>query len=442
MRDREHEETAEIKKRRAHKDIKTKPDRSEILDALTPDREPNAQLTSLSPLAHAQMLKRDSRTSLARTQQSLLQLQRQCGNRYVQREVASAGKGDCEAEVTPEVEQAIERKRGHGQPLNPEVRSQMEAAFGADFSAVRVHTDADADKLNRALNARAFTTANDIFFKNETYSAKSPSGRELLAHELTHVLQQTGHGVQRKLPMSRSGDKYEQDADKLGRVVSRLKLPAIKLNGDLERLYREPMKGARGLIQAARETETLKKPEAPSSLRFYVGEDDLDRLLAQALSPEPTRKIEEKETPKLPERLSLFTLSSPWDIGLRFSLPKLEPQASPDSREAAFQAALSGAEMREVRFKSALETLVGKVPTGLEAIDKDKLAKAMWHFGAENIFPDLARDLSKRLSGTAKYGGLSLELDFLIFLDKEGSGLSLTVKYGVLSELFQSVFGR
>ena len=88
------------------------------------------------------------------------------------------------------VQQAIQEARGGGQPLPAHVRGPMEHAFGADFGGVRVHTDARAHELNGALQARAFTTGQDIFFRRGDYSAESRSGQTLLAHELTHVVQQ------------------------------------------------------------------------------------------------------------------------------------------------------------------------------------------------------------------------------------------------------------
>jgi hypothetical protein len=140
-------------------------------------------------------------------------MQRQYGNRYVQRLVARAKEEEGEAEVSPDVEEAIERKRGGGQPLEDGVRAQMESAFDSDFSGVRVHTDAEADALSRGLGARAFTTGRDIFFRQGAYSPDNSSGRELLAHELTHVVQQRG-GIQPRLAVGPPGDKYEQEAEK------------------------------------------------------------------------------------------------------------------------------------------------------------------------------------------------------------------------------------
>ncbi|HET6228812.1 MAG TPA: DUF4157 domain-containing protein [Longimicrobiaceae bacterium] len=102
------------------------------------------------------------------------------------------------APVEPEVESAIDSARGGGRPMDASIRASMESAFGADFSGVRVHTGAAADSLNQAVQARAFTTGQDVFFSGGAYDPGSGAGRELLAHELTHVVQQNGDDVRRK----------------------------------------------------------------------------------------------------------------------------------------------------------------------------------------------------------------------------------------------------
>lgn len=84
----------------------------------------------------------------------------------------------------------IRSKTAVGQPLPGETRSFMEPRFGNDFSNVRVHQDQGAAQLNSQLNARAFTYRNHIFFGEGQYQPQSPQGKQLLAHELTHVVQQ------------------------------------------------------------------------------------------------------------------------------------------------------------------------------------------------------------------------------------------------------------
>jgi hypothetical protein len=94
--------------------------------------------------------------------------------------------------VCDDLESQITSQAGSGQPLSKEVRVSMEQAFGADFSEVTVHTDAQAHSLNETLQARAFTTGQDIFFREGEYNPDSPAGKKLIAHELTHVIQQNG----------------------------------------------------------------------------------------------------------------------------------------------------------------------------------------------------------------------------------------------------------
>ncbi|TAF03407.1 MAG: DUF4157 domain-containing protein, partial [Nostocales cyanobacterium] len=101
--------------------------------------------------------------------------------------------------ATADLETSINQARGGGQPLGDNIRKPMEQAFGADFGGVKVHTDSHSDHLNRSIQARAFTTAQDIFFRQGEYNPGSPGGQELLAHELTHVVQQNGGMVQREV---------------------------------------------------------------------------------------------------------------------------------------------------------------------------------------------------------------------------------------------------
>jgi len=90
------------------------------------------------------------------------------------------------------MEGRINAARGDGEPLYDNTRQSMEQAFGSDFGGVRIHKDSAADSLNQSLQARAFTTGQDIFFKNGEYNPASQAGKQLLAHELTHTIQQTG----------------------------------------------------------------------------------------------------------------------------------------------------------------------------------------------------------------------------------------------------------
>jgi hypothetical protein len=107
-----------------------------------------------------------------------------------ERPVMTKGCGGASARPYASLAADLLASRGAGRPLADETRSSMESRFGHDFSAVRVHTDERAAAMNEALNAEALTSAADIYFRHGRYDPQSSSGRRLLAHELTHVVQQ------------------------------------------------------------------------------------------------------------------------------------------------------------------------------------------------------------------------------------------------------------
>ncbi len=94
--------------------------------------------------------------------------------------------------VSTATKDGINASRGGGQPMPATLRSQMESGFGTDFSGVRLHTDSKAADLSRGIQARAFTYGNDIYFNRGEYQPYSVAGQHLIAHELTHVVQQSG----------------------------------------------------------------------------------------------------------------------------------------------------------------------------------------------------------------------------------------------------------
>ncbi|MCU4182955.1 DUF4157 domain-containing protein [Acidiferrimicrobium sp. IK] len=130
--------------------------------------------------------------------------------RQVQRRAAAPSAGPVGpegGELDDATARAVERARGGGSPLERGAQREMESAFGADFSAVRVHQGAEADLLNRKMGARAFTVGSDIFFRGGAPSLDSDGGRHLLAHELTHTLQQ---GASAARALQRAGNDSEE----------------------------------------------------------------------------------------------------------------------------------------------------------------------------------------------------------------------------------------
>jgi hypothetical protein len=101
-------------------------------------------------------------------------------------------------QVTPELDAQIHNVQGSGAPLARETRTFFEPRLGADLSNVRVNTSSQASSVARQLNARAFTVGNNITFGAGQYQPSSNDGKRLIAHELTHVIQQGGaRGVPR-----------------------------------------------------------------------------------------------------------------------------------------------------------------------------------------------------------------------------------------------------
>ena len=136
----------------------------------------------------------------------LLRLQRVVGNSAVQR------LADTEGSPVGAV-----LSRSGGAPLGAPVREDMESRFGTDFSDVRVHTGSDAHTSAKSVNAHAYTVGSNIVFQRGAYEPESPAGRTMLAHELTHVVQQrsgpvdgtpTGTGIK----VSDPGDRFEREA--------------------------------------------------------------------------------------------------------------------------------------------------------------------------------------------------------------------------------------
>lgn len=111
--------------------------------------------------------------------------------------------------------------RSPGQPLDPLTRALMEPHFGHDFSLVRVHTDEQAASSAQAVSALAYTVGNDVVFGAGQYAPRDLIGRQLLAHELTHVVQQKNNSkFQLKLAVGTQDSEQERQADAYSKNVT------------------------------------------------------------------------------------------------------------------------------------------------------------------------------------------------------------------------------
>jgi hypothetical protein len=139
-------------------------------------------------------------------------IQRLCSECEEERVARKSPSGEA-PRVVDGVEAKIQALRGGGRPLPDATRSFFEPRFGDSFAGVRIHDDSRAQTLARAVDARAFTLGPDIVFGAGQYAPDSAGGRQLLAHELTHVIQQRGvaSGPQRKsLPKLDTGGEILQ----------------------------------------------------------------------------------------------------------------------------------------------------------------------------------------------------------------------------------------
>lgn len=94
--------------------------------------------------------------------------------------------------ASSKITQQLKNKSGRGKHLSKTTQTEMESSFGTDFSDVNIHTDQDAVHMNKELGAKAFTHGKDIYFNSGKYNPDTTEGKRLLAHELTHTIQQKG----------------------------------------------------------------------------------------------------------------------------------------------------------------------------------------------------------------------------------------------------------
>jgi hypothetical protein len=165
------------------------------------EEEEKEPLVQKSPLA-------DSITPLVQRQELETTVQPKCSQCEQEEQVQTKAAEQGSNQASSNIESQLSSSKGGGSPLPDEVRSFMEPRFGTDFSKVRVHTDSSAVQMNKELGAQAFTHGSDIYYG----AGKSPGQNDLTAHELTHVVQQTG-GVQAKPTVGQLENQHKPEAN-------------------------------------------------------------------------------------------------------------------------------------------------------------------------------------------------------------------------------------
>jgi hypothetical protein len=173
---------------------------------------------------------------------------------------------------------------GGGSPLDTDTRADMESRLGHDFGDVRVHTDSQAHDSARAVNAHAYTVGSNVVFQRDKYDPSSTEGKTMLAHELTHVVQQrngpvdgtpTGGGVQ----VSDPSDRFEQEAAANAERAMSAPAPAavspagpaVQREAASEEAGEEPVQGA--FVQRA-EGEEEEEPVQGAFVQRAEGEEE------------------------------------------------------------------------------------------------------------------------------------------------------------------------
>lgn len=220
-----------------------------------------------------------------------LQAQEQAALHFDAAQALQRQLAELDAEAAQPVLARIQARRGAGNPLPEAIGRHLEQGLNHDLSRVRIHDDAEADKLAKGVNALAFTTGTDIFFRSGHFNPNTQSGLELLAHEVTHTVQQSqgrvGTGIDPDAGLE--GEARAMGA-KLAQVMPSLKTvmpPVPHLHGShAPGMYTKA--AALGRAQQGAVTATLHRPfqalglqrQVPTVQRSFLG-DQISGLAGQ-----------------------------------------------------------------------------------------------------------------------------------------------------------------
>lgn len=181
-----------------------------------------------------------------------------------------------DGQVHPRIESDIEAARVGGQLLEPSTRERLKPALGDSLEDVRVHADARAQALARAVCARAFTVGSDLFFADGEYRPGSRDGDKLIAHEATHVLQQRGALVRGALTVSSPGDALEFEADMVASCYEESSERSDQCQGEADRIVAATP--TRLGVSGTRTQAGLQRQEAPDTSDSTAPTTDVDQL--------------------------------------------------------------------------------------------------------------------------------------------------------------------
>ena len=312
--------------------------------------------------------------------------------------------------VGPELAGTLNRRRGAGMALDESTAARMGGAFGADFGAVRLHTDAEAGHISRSIQAKAFTHGSDIYFADGAYTPRTPAGEHLLAHELAHVTQP---GVAGAPQIGRADDPAEAHADRVAdSVMGALRRQAVRPDGHQTRqqatpevntaLRRQidapPAIGTTSVapVQAANAKATMTSAEGTKNVAPPAKDGDQEALLKQVALQyankliDSVRPVEKTITPML-EKIALANKGSLVGLvhnvktadslqGKLADLVRTRVKGSPDR-----QALTDAFELEAANIKDALRYTILVPPIEYAVLADTKLKDALAEAGATRI---------------------------------------------------------
>ncbi len=222
--------------------------------------------------------------------------------------------GKTPKDASSAVSDAIRQSSGKGKPLDPATREEMGSKIGADFRDVKIHTDQQAEQMNRDLGAKAFTHGQDIYFNQGNYNPDKASGKKLLAHELTHTIQQN-EGIRKQeetsdqipeKPKVKESDTFTPDTTK-AKAEHALKnkpideQPVVVLDKDTKKPAVN--QDAEGRPVKEEKEETKEVVSVPTGFENVTPEDNPVAKEADKIKPE-----NEIQLPQAVERMGEGTL--------------------------------------------------------------------------------------------------------------------------------------
>jgi hypothetical protein len=326
---------------------------------------------------------------------------------------------------------------------------------------VRLHTGADSAAAARSINASAYTIGQDIFFAAGRYNPHSGEGRRLLAHELSHTIQQSGGSSEKRLSPAARG-VYRDEPDKKAAKPPTPETETSKPKSDQLTLpmppvllqnfqltppsllappqhpsiytppdYTHPLTGGGGafgqpgtsLFQPPSQFTPSPNLGLPPTTQYtpYGPSPQIPRTIpGSGLTPTPQAGAGSSSAiaPKAPDRIP-FKSWDTFSVGVRFGFPDLTKDFKTGDATSASQAAIARAEVLNYMF-------TGQVPSAY-SLDAGKLIGVSWSLFSTYIAKDFATKLASSLSSKPSTGGLSWTLDAtILFKPPSGSGSAAT----------------